>query len=47
MINKKPFFIAEIGINHNGSLSLAKKLIDSAKNVELMLLNFNHLPMTG
>ena len=31
MINKKPFFIAEIGINHNGSLKLAKKLIDSAK----------------
>ncbi len=29
---KKPFFIAEIGINHNGNLSLAKKLIDSAKS---------------
>ena len=28
---KKPFLIAEIGINHNGSLSLAKKLIDLAK----------------
>lgn len=27
---KKTFIIAEIGINHNGSLSLAKKLIDSA-----------------
>ena len=26
-----PFFIAEIGINHNGNLSLAKKLIDQAK----------------
>ena len=36
MINKKikltnPFLIAEIGINHNGSLNLAKKLIDLAK----------------
>jgi N-acetylneuraminate synthase len=28
---KKIFFIAEIGINHNGSLDIAKKLIDSAK----------------
>jgi len=27
---KKPFLIAEIGINHNGSLNLAKKLIDLA-----------------
>ena len=34
MINKKTFFfIAEIGINHNGSLTLAKKLIDSAKKM--------------
>ena len=28
---KIPFFIAEIGINHNGSLEIAKKLIDIAK----------------
>ena len=28
---KKPFLIAEIGINHNGSLQLAKELIDLAK----------------
>lgn len=27
---KKPYLIAEIGINHNGSISLAKKLIDLA-----------------
>ena len=27
---KKPYLIAEIGINHNGDLSLAKKLIDVA-----------------
>ena len=25
-----PFIIAEIGINHNGSLEIAKKLIDMA-----------------
>ena len=29
---KKPFLIAEIGINHNGDVELAKKLIQSAKN---------------
>ena len=27
---KKPFLIAEIGINHNGSITLAKQLIDLA-----------------
>ena len=30
MINK-PYLIAEIGINHNGILDIAKKLIDAAK----------------
>lgn len=28
--NSKPFFIAEIGINHNGSIELAKQMIDMA-----------------
>ena len=28
---KKIFLIAEIGINHNGSLTIAKKLIENAK----------------
>ena len=28
---KKPFLIAEIGINHNGDIDIAKKLIDNAK----------------
>ncbi len=31
-INHKPLVIAEIGINHNGSLNLAKKFVDSAHN---------------
>mgnify|MGYP006098430359 CR=1 FL=1 len=30
LIYKKPYLIAEIGINHNGSLNLAKKMIDIA-----------------
>ena len=29
-MQNKIFFIAEIGINHNGSLDIAKKLIDNA-----------------
>jgi len=29
---KKPFLIAEIGINHNGDMDVAKKLILNAKN---------------
>ncbi len=29
--NEKPYVIAEIGVNHEGSLELAKKLIDLAK----------------
>jgi len=28
---QRPFFIAEIGINHNGDLGIAKRLIDLAK----------------
>jgi len=30
--NKRIFIIAEVGINHNGDLSIAKELIDVAKN---------------
>tara|TARA_B100000963_G_scaffold361175_1_gene395263 strand:+ start:11974 stop:13050 length:1077 start_codon:yes stop_codon:yes gene_type:complete len=29
--NKKPYYIAEIGINHNGYLSLAKKMVKKSK----------------
>lgn len=32
MIDIKTFIIAEAGVNHNGSLELAKKLVDVAKN---------------
>lgn len=28
--NSKPYFIAEIGINHNGDIQIAKRLIDAA-----------------
>ena len=37
---KKPFLIAEIGINHNGSIELAKKMIDLAKQYKFDAVKF-------
>ena len=37
---KKPYLIAEIGINHNGSLDIAKKLIDAAKESSFDAVKF-------
>ena len=37
---KKPFLIAEIGINHNGSLDITKKLIDEAKESNFDAVKF-------
>lgn len=37
---KKPFLIAEIGINHNGNLDIAKKLIDCAVNSNFNAVKF-------
>ncbi len=37
---KRPFLIAEIGINHNGSVRLAKKLIDLAKKYNFDSVKF-------
>ena len=31
--DSKPYIIAEIGVNHNGDLILAKKLIDAGADV--------------
>lgn len=36
----KPFLIAEIGINHNGSIELTKKLIDLAKETGFDAVKF-------
>ena len=40
MSKNLPFIIAEIGINHNGDIDLAKKLIDASKEPVAMQLNF-------
>ena len=37
---KKPILIAEIGINHNGDLSLAKKMIDAAVDANFDIVKF-------
>ncbi len=39
-MSKKIFFIAEIGINHNGDLKIAKKLIDNASRAEFDAVKF-------
>ena len=41
MINiKKPFLIAEIGINHNGNIDIAKKLINISKDAGFDAVKF-------
>ena len=37
---KKPYLIAEIGINHNGSLEITKKLIKNAKEAKFDAVKF-------
>ena len=37
---KKPFLIAEIGINHNGDINLVKKLIDQAVEAKFDAVKF-------
>ena len=39
-VNSKPYLIAEVSANHNGSIDRALKLIEIAKKKELMQLNF-------
>lgn len=36
----KPYLIAEIGVNHNGDMALAKALIDKAKDIGLDAVKF-------
>ena len=37
---KLPYFIAEIGINHNGDIDIAKRLIDNAKETGFNAVKF-------
>ena len=37
---KKPYLIAEIGINHNGDIKIVKKLIDNAKEAKFDAVKF-------
>jgi N-acetylneuraminate synthase len=38
--NQKPFLIAEIGINHNGDIAIAKEIIDSAADAGFDAVKF-------
>ena len=38
--NNKPYIVAEIGVNHNGSLLEAKKLVDAAKEIGIDAVKF-------
>jgi len=40
IFNMSVFLIAEIGINHNGDLNIAKKLIDSASEAGFDAVKF-------
>ena len=37
---QRPYLIAEIGINHNGDIEIAKKLIDNAKEAGFNSVKF-------
>jgi N-acetylneuraminate synthase len=44
-LNHKPLFIAEIGINHNGSLKTAKEMVDSAIRAGVEIIKHQtHIP---
>lgn len=38
--HSSPIFIAEVGVNHNGSLKLAKQLVDAAKKSGATIVKF-------
>ena len=44
--NSDPYIIAEIGVNHECSISKAKQLILKAKEQEQMLQNFNLIKLS-
>ena len=44
-LNSKPIILPEIGINHNGSLETAFKIIDSAKRAGAKIIKHQtHIP---
>ena len=44
-MKNKTYIIAEIGVNHNGSFKIAKKLVKWLKIVVQMQLNFKFLKL--
>jgi len=39
-LGRYPYFIAEIGINHNGQIDLAKRMIDASKDAKADAVKF-------
>lgn len=46
-INEKPFNIAEVGINHNGDINIAFKMIDVAKKIGFEAVKFQTFKADG
>ena len=44
--NYKPYIIAEMSANHNGSIDRAFKIIDEAKKAVQMRRNYKHILLT-
>ncbi|ADO04056.1 N-acetylneuraminic acid synthetase [Helicobacter pylori Cuz20] len=42
-INYTPLVVAEIGINHNGSLEIAKLMVDAAKEAGIEVIKHQRL----
>ena len=42
---QRPYIIAEAGVNHEGSMELAKRLIDEAVEGVPKPLNFRHIKL--
>ena len=40
VVPNRVFFIAEIGINHNGDMNIVRKLIDAAKDADCDAVKF-------
>ena len=42
LLNKKPYIIAEVGVNHNGNINIAKKIIDQLGNLKISAIKFQY-----
>ena len=43
-MNKRVKIIAEVGVNHNGSFAIAKKLVKQLSNMDIDFIKFQQCP---